>query len=153
MADGDTSTDLGTKLHMGSAAGKPASFDATGFAAISMTQIKGPVSIPSFGDEVADISEPTLADSRVEHFNGVKDGGLLTVPIKYIEGDAGQALLLANKGSNDTFSFKVEDADGAVHYFYGRIGSVRRREITTTSNKGYVATIMINSAVVDVAAP
>ena len=93
MADGDTYIDIGGKMSI--ASGKPATLDATGFAALSYTQIKGVLNIPENGDTAEDVSEPTLEDGRTEHFYGTKDGGGIDVPLKYIEGDAGQALVLS----------------------------------------------------------
>lgn len=142
MSAGDTYTDLGTKLYI--ASGKPASFDQTGVAALSFTEIGGVVSLPQRGDSVEDISEPTLSDGRSEHFGGLKDGGVLEIPIKYIESDAGQAMIPEN-GSNDTFTLQEVDIDGTAHFYYGRVMSFQRRESTTSSNKGFILMFGVNS--------
>lgn len=144
MADGDTFTDLGTAFK--AAVGKPATEDQTGYGNLTWIDVEGPVSISERGDSVTDIAEPTLKDGRVEHFNGQKDGGTITIPIKHIEGDAGQAALLAAAGTNTVHSFQEVDIDNKAHFYYGRVQSMRRREATTQSNKGYILTIVVNSA-------
>ena len=144
MATGDTYTDLGTALHISAA--KPATLDQTGVDALTFTAIGGVVSIPQRGDTVTDIAEPTLADGRVEHFNGQKDGGVLQIPIKFIEGDAGQAILEAGAGSNTVHTLQEVDIDGEAHFYYGRIQTLQRREATTSSNKGYILFFAVNSA-------
>lgn len=146
MADGDTYIDLGATLSI--ALGKPATLDATGFAAKSYTQIKGILNIPENGDTAEDVSEPTLADGRTEHFYGTKDGGGIDISFKYIEGDAGQALILpgVDRDVNAVWSFKIEDSDGTITYKYGRIGPVRRSERRSNTFKGYNMPIMFNSA-------
>lgn len=143
MATGDTYTDLGMTLKI--ATGKPATEDQAGYGALTWVEWGGVVSIAERGDTVEDISEPTLKDGRVEHFGGLKDGGQLSVPFKFIEGDAGQAIVIPNGGSNTTYSFQEVDIDGEAHFYYGRLGSVMRRESATNSNKGYIATVNVNS--------
>lgn len=143
MADGDTFTELGTKLKL--ATGRPATHDQAGYGALSFTEIKGVISLPDRGDTSADTSEPTLADGRVEHFGGAKDGGVLDIPIKHIEGDAGQTALLAGAGTNGTFSFQEVDPDGDAHFYFARILDVKRRAATASSFKGYVARVAVNS--------
>lgn len=144
MAVGDTYIDLGICFKI--AEGKPATEDQIGYDALTWTEAEGVISLPQRGDTTADVSEPTLKDGRVEHFNGAKDGGVLEIPIKYIEGDAGQAILVANAGSNTVYSFEEIDPEGDAHFYYGRIQSVQRREATPNSFKAYIVTIAANSA-------
>lgn len=149
MAVGDTFQDIKTELW--AIVGKPATVDQAGFEALfagdAAKQIIGVVSIPQRGDSYEDVSEATLADGRLEHFNGVADGGALELPVKHIEGDQGLALLLANEGSNATISFMEvpPEDEGAASYFFGRIGGILRRETTTSSMRGYIAQVRVNS--------
>ena len=143
MATGDTYADLFTVLKY--ASGKPAAETQIGYAALTFAVLGGVVSLPQRGDTVEDISEPTLADGRVEHFNGLKDGQILEIPIKHIEGDAGQAAMLGAAGSNTVFSFQEIDPDAEAHFYHGRVQSFQRREATTSSNKGYILMIAVNS--------
>lgn len=143
MATGDTYIQLGTELKVSAA--KPATEDQTGYDALTWTEIGGVISIPERGDAVEDVSEPTLKDGRVEHFNGAKDGGVLEIPIKHIEGDAGQAILIAGAGSNTVHSIQEIDIDGTATFYHGRIQSLRRREGTPNTYKGYILQFAVNS--------
>ncbi|WP_299945358.1 hypothetical protein [uncultured Ruegeria sp.] len=144
MAVGDTYVELGTGLKI--ATGRPATEDQAGYGALVWTDIEGVISLPERGDTITDVSEPTLKDGRVEHFNGAKDGGVLSVPIKFIEGDAGQVALVAAAGTNTVYSFQEVDSDGVeAHFYYGRVQSVMRREATPNSFKGYSASLAVNS--------
>lgn len=151
MAAGDTYIELGGTLAI--ASGKPATTDQAGFEAVGMTydQIKGVLNIPQTGDTMEDVSEPTLEEGRVEHFFGAVDGGSIEVPVKHIEGDAGQAALLAISDHNAVYSFRFTDSDGTKYYKYGRVGPIRRRERTPNSFKAYIVPIVFNSPEVRVA--
>lgn len=143
MATGDTYGSLGTVLKVSAA--KPATMDQTGVDALTFTVVGGVASLPQRGDTVEDVNEAVLADGRVEHFVGQKDGGILEIPIKFIEGDGGQAILVSGAGSNTVHTFQEVDTDSVAHFYYGRIMSLQRREATPSSFKGYILQIAVNS--------
>lgn len=143
MATGDTFGSLGTVFKV--ASGKPATADQTGYGALTWATVGGVASLPQRGDGSEDVNEAALADGRVEHFVGAKDGGLLEIPIKYIEADAGQTILESGAGTNTTHSIQEVDPDGVATFYYGRIMSLQRREATPSSFKGYVLQVAVNS--------
>jgi hypothetical protein len=149
MAVGDSYKEIGLRTLI--AVGRPATLDQAGVDALTFIDWGGVVSIPERGDEVEDITEPTLLDGRTEHFPGLQDGGALPIPFKYIEGDPGQAVIIPARASNATYTVQEIDIDGVATYYYGRIGSVKRRESSTSTNKGYIATFMVNSDRVELA--
>lgn len=143
MATGDTYGELGTVFKVSAA--KPATADQTGYGALTWATVGGVVSLPQRGDSVEDVNEAVLADGRVEHFIGAKDGGILEIPIKYIEADAGQAILESGKGTNTVHSFQEVGTDSVASFYYGRIMSLQNRESTPSSFKGYVLQLAVNS--------
>lgn len=145
MATGDTYGSLGTTFKV--ASGKPATEDQIGYGALTWNTVGGVSSLPQRGDSAEDVNEAALADGRVEHFVGQIDGGVLEIPIKYIEADGGQGTLETGAGSNTVHSFQEVDADSVAHFYYGRIMSLQRREATPQSFKGYILQIAVNSAV------
>lgn len=149
MAVGDTFIELGTKMFIADAPGLPDTNDKAGFAAKDYVQIKGVINIPETGDQQEDVSEPTLEDGRVEHLFGAVDGGMIDVPVKHIEGDPGQAIVRGIENRNDTYCFKIVDSDKSVHFKYGRVGAMRRRERTPNSFKAYIMPVAFNSAEVE----
>lgn len=143
MAVGDTYGSLGTVWKV--ATGKPATEDQIGYGALTWNTVGGVASLPQRGDSAGDVNEPALADGRVEHFVGALDGGVLEIPIKYIEGDAGQGILETGAGTNTVHSFQEVDSDAVATFYFGRIMSLQRREATPQSFKGYIASIAVNS--------
>lgn len=143
MATGDTYMDLGITLKY--ATGRPATEDQSGYNALSWGDIKGVLSLPERGDDVETASEPTLEDGRVEHFNGARDGGIIEIPIKHIEGDTGQAAMETNDGTNNTVSFQEVDPDLSAHFYFGRVVSMKRRASSATTFKGYILRVAVNS--------
>ena len=143
MATGDTYIDLGIKLKM--ATGKPNTMTQADLGTLTWTDLAGVVTLPQRGDSSEDISEPTLADGRIEHAPGILDGGVREIPIKHVEGDAAQAALLAAAGTNASFTLQEVDPDGEAHFYYGRVMSMQRRESTGSTFKGYILTFGVNS--------
>lgn len=144
MATGDTYGSLGTVFKV--ASGKPATEDQLGYGALTWNTVTGVASLPQRGDSTEDVNEAALADGRVEHFIGAKDGGVLEIPIKYVEADAGQGILESGAGTNTVHSFQEVDPDAVATFYYGRIMSLQRREATPSSFKGYVLQLAVNSA-------
>lgn len=144
MAAGDTFTSLAGRRYV--VVGRPATEDQAGYGALNWVRLQGVVSMPTYGDLYADITEPTLDDGRVEHGGGQVDGQTIQIPIKYIESDPGQVLLAANADGQTTISFQDVDRDNVATYFFGRLLGFQRREKTTSSFKGFIATFAINSA-------
>ena len=119
MADGDTHVDLLTQFWL--VAGKPATVDAAGFAAVgTYIRLKGLLTIPQTGDTAEDISEATLDEGRTEHSFGVVDGGSIELSIKGIEGDAGQAIITGDR--NRFFDFpELSDSQCWAGICFGKL--------------------------------
>jgi hypothetical protein len=143
MATGDTYIDLGIKMKLST--GTPTAMDQAGLGALTWVDVAGVVTLPQRGDTSEDVSEPTLADGRIEHAPGILDGGVREIPIKHVEADAGQLALLAAAGTNATLILQEVDPDGDAHFYYGRVMSMQRRESTGSTFKGYILTFGVNS--------
>jgi predicted secreted protein len=68
---------------------------------------------PSMSGETIDVSNHESADGFREFISGMKDGGEISMEGNFIEGDAGQAALLASLISGAVESFVVLFTDGA----------------------------------------
>lgn len=135
MATGDKYNDVGTDFLLASGAG--ATFDQTGMDALTFKAVGGVVAYPEEGDTYADNTETAINQAYTDHWNTAADAGMVVVTCEYIEGDAGQALILANKGSNAKFTWQAVDTDGVARFRTVRIGSVMWREKTRESKKGF----------------
>jgi hypothetical protein len=72
---------IGSKVSL--VAGLPATFNATGYAALTFVEIKGIVDVGEIGDQQNDIVIDTLI-GRVEHVNGSSDLGEIAVSYNFI---------------------------------------------------------------------
>ena len=140
MAD----TSIGTTLHVIAAA--PATEDEAGYAALSMIETGGVVSIGEKGDDAEDVTVSSLKSGRTEHSIGAIDGGAVAVSCKNILADAGQIIIKAGNNNDVDHSFKMTDPDGTIFYFQGKIASGKYSEKTASAFEGYAFEIRINTA-------
>ena len=109
-------TSAGTTL--GISAGAPATFDAAGFAALAFTTIGEIGSIDGdLGRMYELVTWNNLASRATVKKKGTYNSGSATLQIAIDRDDAGQALALAARDSDDDYSFKLTLQDGTVLYF------------------------------------
>lgn len=129
------------------ALGAPATENQAGYAALTpWVDLGGVISLPERGDSYTNAGEPELGDNRQEYLAALADGGELSIPIKFKENDAGQAILLDQIGTNADISWQEVHRDGTATFFNGRVMGMAKREATTTSQTGYVLKFGVNSA-------
>jgi hypothetical protein len=136
---------IGSKVSL--VAGLPATFNSTGYAALTFVEVKGIVDVGEIGDQQNDITIDTLV-GRVQHVNGSSDLGEIAVSYNFIDADPGQVIVRGAAGSNSAHSFMVEDADGKKAYFHGVIANLRDRARTSSEYKGETFVIRGNSEVI-----
>lgn len=117
-------------------ASAPSAEDASGYEALSFTEVGRVVSIGELGDTSEDIAFDLLKPGRRSHVNGVKDLGEVSVTVEYDRADAGLTILEAAANGNTTHSFKVTDSDGDDYYFQGIVANLRDFERTANQYKG-----------------
>lgn len=124
----------------------PATVDASGFGALAYTTTIGKViSLGALGDTHSDINVTTIA-GRTFHQNGPADGGEVPLTFAYdAGGDAGQQLMSAQNGTNNTVSFKVTDPDGKISYIYAVIANFKDGERNAQNMKTFICTLRVNS--------
>lgn len=134
------------------AADTPAAEDQSGYEALSFTEIGKIVSISDLGDSHEDISSAILKTGRMEHANGVADGGELNVVHEYSSGDSGITIIEAGNGTNTNHSFQIVDPDGDEVFFQGIIANLKERERTASNKKGGSFDVRINTGLTRVRA-
>lgn len=112
-----TTTVAGTALAISAAA--PATPDATGYAALTYTEIGNIEQIGTIGAAFAKVEFQPLKGPKQKH-KGSVDYGSLQPSLAVDDGDAGQTLLRAAAASNNLYSFKVTLPDASIRYFRGR---------------------------------
>ncbi|TXI87762.1 MAG: hypothetical protein E6Q40_04500 [Cupriavidus sp.] len=113
-----STTAAGSALAMSAAA--PATEDATGYAALTFTEIGQIEQIGAVGAVYAKVEFTPLKGAKQKH-KGSVDYGSLQPSMAHDPTDAGQTLLRTAADSNSLYSFMVTLPDGAKRYFQGRV--------------------------------
>lgn len=141
-------TDVSIKKTLYISTTAAASFDSTGYNALSWTQIKGIASIGQIGFNHATIDAPDLESGITETLKGAQQGGSASIAYRTLSGDAGQAAVATANDSRDEVSIQVVDPDGTNAKFWtGIIHSLIDNEATTTSYEGQTFTFVPNHPV------
>ena len=132
-------------------AAAPATFDPTGYAALTWSEIGEATEVPEFGAEHATVTHTPLKTGIVNKFHGELNYGSIAIPMAYVAGDAGQAILKAAITSKDEISFKETRSDGSIRYFSGKVMSFKTAQ-SVGSVVPATSMIEITRATVEVAA-
>lgn len=137
---------IGSVLSISAAA--PATYNSAGYAALSWTVVGNVGDIGELGDMSTDVTFDGL-DGRVVHVNGAKDGGSVSMTIRY-EVDAGLAIIAAQSNSQTDVSIRIVDTDSKIYYLTGKVANYRHRARTSSSWKGFTAELRANTDIVTV---
>ena len=123
----DIFSSVGTEVYVDDTA--PATYDATGFAALTWALCGELADLPSFGSEAALATHTPLATGVVAKRRGSINYGSVTLTMAVSATDAGQAILQAlgeaGAGSDSNVSVKVVLVSGEVQYFTGQVMSYK----------------------------
>lgn len=151
---------MAVKLSVGTAisiaASEPATYDDTGFSALSFTEIGEVTSLGEFGGTAQITQHIPLKTGIVAKRKGSIDYGTAALQIGRLVGDAGQDLLKAGfdgAAAYDVHSFKIEDVDGNISYFTGLVGSFTTIFNDANTVTGVGCNLELDNKVVFVAAP
>jgi len=143
-------TSAGTTIEV--SASLPATFDDTGYAALSYTNVGEVTAIGSFGQSAALVTHNPL-DSRVTvKRKGSYNYGTLTLEMARDPADAGQTILVAAQNDDNSHSFKVTLQDGTVLYFTGQVMGYETSVSGTDAITSASCTVEIDQPIVTVAA-
>ena len=115
-----TMTAAGTALAI--SANAPATQDATGFAALTLTEIGGVENLGPIGPVFSKVETNPLKGPK-DKLKGSVDYGSLNPSIYYDRADAGQVLLktAAKDKTNKLYTFLATLPNGEKWYFQGRV--------------------------------
>lgn len=113
-------TAAGSTLAISAAA--PATPDAAGYAALTMTEVGQVEKIGTLGASFAKVEFQPLKGAK-QKFKGSADYGALQPSYAIDSADAGQTLMqtAADDETQKLYSFKVTYQDGSKRYFQGRV--------------------------------
>lgn len=142
---------IGTTLACSTAS--PATYDASGYGALTFTDIGKIASISERGDSHNEITPPAdLATGRITPRKGAVSGGNITVTVHTEDyADGGQDLIrTAAAAINDDaiLSFEETDRAGNIRYWEGEVHSFRWIEASADSYAGCSFGILVHTATV-----
>lgn len=101
----------------------PATNDASGFGAVSFTNIGEVTNLGEFSRQYNLITYTALDERQIKKLKGSYDEGTIPVSLAYDPSDAGQAILEAARDSDNNYSFRVTLQDGTFFYFQAKVTS------------------------------
>lgn len=135
-------------------AAMPATYDATGFAALTYTDVGNVESLSTLGRVFTDVSYNTLQQRGTVHLKGTFDYEQTETVIIINEDDAGQILLRDAEKLDLQYSFKITFNDGSIKYFASLVWSYAEQGGDgNTIRKANVALSIDEKGLVEVAAP
>ena len=141
-------TSAGTTIAISAAL--PATYNSTGFAALTYTTIGEITDAGEFGKEYNLVTHNPLADRKTYKRKGSYNNGSMTLQMGRVPDDAGQVLLLAAQDSDDSYSFKITLQDGTVNYFTGQVMSYRTSIGSVDQITSASVTVEVDSDIVEV---
>lgn len=149
-------TSAGSIIAISAAA--PATFDGTGYAALTFTNIGEVTDLGEFGREYAGVTHNPLGNRGTVKKKGSFNEGAIELQLGLDTKDAGQILCKTASKSDNDYSFKITTQNGDVYYlraqvmkFKVNVGSVDK--ITEASITLEITTNNAGVGVVEVLAP
>ena len=141
MATENIRTSAGTTI--GISAAQPATYNQTGFAALTYAEISEVENLGEFGAQYNLVTFNPLANRTTVKRKGSKNNGSLQMTLARDPEDAGQGILKTASDSDVSPSFVVTTQDGTKFYFTAQV-------MGYTSNVGGVDNIYMASATLEI---
>lgn len=102
-------------------AGTPATFDATGYAALTFTDLGEVTDLGEFGREYALVTHNPVGSRGTVKKKGSFNEGSMAMSLGLDTDDAGQILAKAASQSDADYSFELTTQNGDVYYFQAQV--------------------------------
>ena len=122
----------------------PATFDATGFAALTWTRWKGIVTFPDLTNTEEDVTYAPIDEPVTQHAKGTTTFDGMDVEFASIPSDAGQVIVATAKAAKTDWNFKFEMSDGVTIYRRGPVSQLSDMGGDANTIKKMNATILPN---------
>jgi hypothetical protein len=139
-------TTAGTLIKISAA--KPATYNSTGFAALTFTTIGEITNLGEFSKVFQTVPHNPIATRQTINEKGSFDFTPLNLEMALDEDDAGQVLINAALGSDLAYSFEVTSKTGDKYYFTGKTMSFARSFGTVDQIITATATVQIDGEIV-----
>lgn len=152
MAETSAFTSAGTKLYVSSSA--PASFDETGYGAVSWTEINEITDMGEIGRVYADVTHKPINNRQTFHKKGGFDDGGLQLQMAHAPADPGQVILAAALNDDNDYYFKLEYNDNpggssnTIEYFPAQVFSAPKAVGNVDSMTTKTVNVMVDGDIV-----
>lgn len=116
-------TSAGSKFSI--SAGVPATFDATGYAALTYTVVGEITDFGEFGREYTLVTHNPVSTRGTAKFKGSFNEGAMTLQLGLDTDDAGQILCKTASKSDADYAVTVETQNGDKYYFQCKVMSFK----------------------------
>ena len=116
-------TSAGTRLSL--SADAPATFDATGYDALTYTSVGEITDMGEFGREYALVTHNPIGNRGTQKFKGSFNEGTMNLTIGLDTVDAGQVLMQTASMADTPYSFEVDMQNGDKYFFQAMVMSFK----------------------------
>ena len=134
-------------------AAPPATYDATGFAALAFVTIAEVENLGTYGKKYALVKHNPIDKRATVKRKGSYDNGQLTLSLGRVPSDAGQTLAFAAAGSDLSYSYEVIYPSGEKHFFSAQAMSFEIVSGTVDSIQKATVMLELDNDIVIVPAP
>ena len=144
-------TSAGTKLFISASA--PATYNSTGFAALTWTEIGEVSEMGEFGRQYNLVTFNTLGDRRTVKRKGSYNDGTIACQMARVPDDAGQTILTTAVNSDNSYSIKIKLQDGTVFYTTAQVMSYTTNIGNVDQITSATVNLEIDNNIIEVPAP
>lgn len=144
-------TSAGTKLLI--SAGIAATYNKTGFEALTFTEIGEVSEMGEFGRQYNLVTFNTLGDRRTVKRKGSYNDGTIACQMARVPDDAGQTILTTAVNSDASYSIKIELQDGTIFYTTAQIMSYTTNIGNVDQITSATVNMEIDNDIIEVPAP
>lgn len=134
--------------------GEPATYDDTGFEALTYTAVGEVTDIPQFGGSAVVTEHKPLATGIIDKLIGSINYGSITVPMASVWSDSGQTAVKSGfDGANKRLehSFKISNTNVGTVYFTGKISAFQYTPGDADAVYTNSVTVELTNSIVEVA--
>lgn len=144
-------TSAGTKLLI--SASVAATYNSTGFAALTWTEIGEVSEMGEFGRQYNLVTFNTLGDRRTVKRKGSYNDGTIACQMARVPDDAGQTILTTAVNSDASYSIKIVLQDGTVFYTTAQVMSYTTNIGNVDQITSATVNLEIDNDIIEVPAP
>ena len=114
-------TNAGNKFYVSTTATAPATYDATGYAALTYAEVGEITDLGTLASEYAITEHNPIGDRNLQKLKGTRDNGSQDLTLGFDSVDAGQVVMQSALLSDSNYHFKILLKSGDIIYYSGLV--------------------------------